>query len=165
MNSNIQVCTPEQKALIEYYYRLKYNTMLNVANRVLNDRTLAETAVQETFLIAMRIPDKFYASPNREAWLYTVMKNIIKHLWRDKATALKYTVAISDVPENDLSQEDMLPEMRLCGVTEDNDLRLLVYYYVYGYSMKELADKNRISLGACKMRIKRARDRLREKLK
>lgn len=165
MNSDIQVCTPEQKALIEYYYQLKYATMLSVANRMLNDITLAETAVQETFLIAMRIPNKFCESPNREAWLYSVMKNIIRHLWRDKANALKHTIAISDVPESELSHEDALPELRLRSIADDDDFKLLAYYYVYGYSMKELADKKEISIGACKMRIKRARDRLREKLK
>lgn len=164
MNSDRQA-TPEQKELIETCYKRKYAAMLRVAHRMLSDPALAETAVQETFLVALRQPDKFSDAPDREAWLYAVLKNIIKHLRRDRALALKYAVSVDDVPEEKLSYEEPLPEPRLLDLTEGEDRRLLAYHYVYGYSVKELADKYGLSVGACKMRIKRARDRLREREK
>ena len=44
-------------------------------------------------------------------------------------------------------------------------MKLIVNVYLNGYSMQEMADRLGISLGACKMRIKRAKERLKEKLK
>ncbi len=47
---------------------------------------------------------------------------------------------------------------------DSEELKLLVEFYYQGYTIKELADQRGISIGACKMRIKRAKEHLRKKL-
>lgn len=42
------------------------------------------------------------------------------------------------------------------------DMQLLERYFCCGMSLKELAEEKKISVGAIKMRIKRAKERLRK---
>ena len=46
----------------------------------------------------------------------------------------------------------------------DEELRLLIRFYLEGWSQKELAGELGISLNACKKRIQRAKERLRRAL-
>ena len=54
----------------------KYTAMCRTAFSSLNDYGLAETAVQETFLVALRFREKFAASKNPVGWLYKALSYI-----------------------------------------------------------------------------------------
>ena len=46
---------------------------------------------------------------------------------------------------------------------DDADAKLLIDFYIKQRSLKELAEEQGITVGACKMRLKRAKKRAREK--
>ena len=142
--------------IIEQYYKSEYNNLLKYAKRILFNDGLAEDAVQDTFQIAMRRSDKFIESPNPVGWLYETLKYVLKHAQRDKQRCLRMMVPLEFIPEENISSEDtMLKLTTLYG--NDEEMKLLVMFYGYGYKVKDIAGVLGISEAACKMRIRRAR--------
>ncbi|MDR1159155.1 MAG: sigma-70 family RNA polymerase sigma factor [Syntrophomonadaceae bacterium] len=155
----IEPVKDERLKTLEEYFRDEYKEMLSVASYMLNNQALAEVAVQDTFVVALENIDKLTASPSPVGWLYVVLKNNVRHMWRDQRTMLKHFVSLEDTPE--IEAMDTGHEVNSL-INEDNnhEMELLIQFYIQGYSIKELARKYGISIGACKMRIKRAKDRL-----
>ena len=154
----------EAKSTIEKYFRQEYEGLLRVAKARLSAPDLAETAVQDTFLLAGYRYEKFISSPKPVGWLYTTLKYIISNMHRADLKLTKYILSIDDANPLDISTTDTYPSLDLTK-SEDPDIRLLAQFYVERVPAKELAEKLGINLGACKMRIKRARQRLEEKLR
>lgn len=155
---------PAVDELIDEIFLLDYKNMELFAYSKLRDHQLAETAVQEAFLLALDKPDKFINSEDPVGWLYEAVRYISLHIFRERQYLLLRTATISDVPETDMEQTDaysLLPR----EIRESPEMKLLWEFYVAGYSAKELADKYKIELGACKMRIFRARRKLAKELK
>lgn len=137
--------------------------MRNFAYRILGDFSLAEVAVQEAFLIAVRCPQKLWDSPKPIGWMYKTLKNVLKHMQRDRRKLMMQTIYMHDAPEKELSKEDKYSEIS-DALAENQDMELLTNFYVKGYSIKEIALADGKTVGAVKMRLKRARDRMRELL-
>ena len=149
---------PEEKQIIEQFYRQEYESMFKLACYSLNDQNLAEAAVQDAFLIASTKFDKFTSSPNPTGWLYNVLKNNIRELRRERQKILTRFVSLDDVPELSVN----IPYIDSINAKKDADLQLLSRIYVDGYSLREIADELSISVPALKMRINRAKKRLRK---
>ena len=153
----------QEDDLIHRLFVEEYASMCRTAYYALGDKGLAETAVQETFLVAIRFREKLEASVKPVAWLYKTLSYTIKHIRRDRNLLVLYTVPLDSLPEQETSHYDdcsiLDPELK-----DSEDLKLLVEFYYQGYTIKELADQRGISIGACKMRIKRAKEHLRKKL-
>lgn len=156
--------TPEQDCFIEKLFREEYENLLGFAGNVLRDDNLANVAVQETFLIALRKVDKLIDSPNPTGWLYNTIKNIILHIERDRNYLYKRNISLYDAYPEAVSHQDTYSEIGT-EIQQSEEWRLLTEFYVEGYSIKELALKYSISVDACKSRLKRAREKLRNKLK
>ena len=156
------VALTDNQALIEQYYRAEYSDMVFFASRVLQSESMAEVAVQETFIIAQRNVDKLKSSPKPVGWLYNTLKNVIKHIRRDERIQLMRVVSLEEIPEQESAGKstDLWLLMESCG---DEDAKLLTEFYLQKRSLIELAGEYGISVGACKMRIKRARERARQK--
>lgn len=163
MDSPLNKCTPEQTQMIEGLFRGEYEDMVEFAQHILGDINLADVAVQEAFIIALRKPDKLCGSPNPVGWLYNTVKNIIMHIERDRIIFLKRNVSLSEIQDKLSHYEDTYSEVNL-EIQKSKEWQLLTQFYVEGYSIRELADKYNISEEACKTRLKRARDKLRNKL-
>ena len=74
----------EDMLLLESYYCNEATNMIAFASCILNNRSMAEVAVQETFLIALNEMEKLKASPKPVGWLYITLKNIIMHMKREQ---------------------------------------------------------------------------------
>jgi len=152
----------EQLRLLEQHFKAEYKSMISFASRVLDSSSLAETAVQDTFVCALEHMDKLTASENPVGWLYNTLKNIIRHMRRDERTLLRRVVQMEAASELDISVSDCYDTSFLGGEV-DPDLRLLVQFYLHGYTLKELAAREGISIGAMKMRLKRSREAVKRK--
>lgn len=152
----------EELLLLESYYRNEAPGMTAFASRVLNNESMAEVAVQETFLTALRRMDKLKSSPNPVGWLYVTLKNIIRHMKRDRQKQLWRVISIDDMPDIPAADNKDLDLWMLLESCSSDDARLLIEFYVEQRSLKELAEEYGITVGACKMRIKRAKERARE---
>ena len=143
--------------LIAQYYRDHFDHLYKYALRLLRDTSCAEVAVQETFLIATRRIDKLRESERPVGWLYQTLKYVIKAMERDRAEVLLHCVSLDDVVVS--GEELEVPE-----ALDENlpDLKLLKRFYVDGYKLSELAKEYGTTVPALKMRISRAKKRLRE---
>lgn len=155
--------TPQEDELIRKLFIEEYQSMCRTAYYTLGDYGLAETAVQETFLVALRFRNKLYSSEKPVGWLYNALKFAIKHVRRDRTSFLTHTLPLDSVPDHDLIANDYYSAMSK-DVKESEDMKLLEEFYIQGYSIREIADRLGISVGACKMRIMRAKEHLRKKL-
>jgi RNA polymerase sigma-70 factor (ECF subfamily) len=150
---DIPYLTPEQSQQLEKLYRAEFNNMLRFAAVLLSDDTLAETAVQETFLIAARKFVILSDSPSPVGWLYNTLKFVVKNMRRERQRMISRFVPLEDAPE--LSAVDEISTLD----GDNEDIRLLKRFYIDGWSLRELAAEAGIAVPAMKMRLSRARKR------
>jgi len=125
----------------------------------------AEDWLQETFLIAIRRIDALLASPEPGAYLLGILRNVIGYHLR----SMKYAEGIAEKlragsGEEEGSRDELGPETLYRGLVSDEELRLLLDFYLLGRSQRELAEELGIGLNACKKRIQRAKEHLRSAL-
>lgn len=155
--------SPHEDELIHRLFAEEYESMCRTAYFALGDYGLAETAVQETFVVALRFRAKLAASKKPVGWLYYTLRFSIKHIRRDRAKLLMHNIPLDSVPEQEAESYDSYSILD-DEIKDGADMKLLIKVYYQGYSIREVAEKEGISVGACKMRIRRAKDRLRRKL-
>ena len=153
----VRSLTPEETEVYTRYYKENYEMIYGVALAKVGDPNIAEVVAQETFVTAWESFDKFQSSESPVGWLVLVARNKSKEALRDRKRYLErriYIKNVEDIPtETDFDQiEPIIPE------TEEK--RLLARYYEGGYTLKELAEQENVKLSAMKMRIKRAKEKL-----
>lgn len=157
----MSIAEKEDLLLLEGYYRSEAEDMISFAAYLLNNNeSMAEVAVQETFLIALKKIQTLKSSPNPVGWLYITLKNIIKHIHRDQQRQLSRIVSI-DALQAVPAAEKNLDLWLLLESCDHADARILIDFYLKNRTIKELAGEYGITIGACKMRIKRAKERAR----
>lgn len=150
--------SPEETTVLEQYFRAEYQDMLRFARVTLKDENLAEVAVQDTFVIASLKFQDLTGSPNPVGWLYNVLKNTIRAHKRERRRMLERCVAWEGLQEPSAE----MPPVGELDMEKSADLRLLARLYIQGYSLEEIAADMGITVPALKMRMSRARKRLRE---
>ncbi len=161
------------------------NQAYNVACRILNDRFLAEDAVQESLTSAYRSFGQFRGD-NLRAWLMRIVANTCRDMLRSQrarpALHLDPLAADPDSEDSSTSAEDLpttlespedfaerrelgrLIESGLAALPEERRSSLLIVD-VQGFSYEEAASILNCSLGTLKSRISRGRRELREFLR
>ena len=146
---------------------LQYQTpLLRLCYVQLQDRTLAEDAVQETFLKAFKSFAQFRGECSEKTWLTRIAVNTCRDLQRGgwfKHTDRRVT-------------PDMLPVGTVQPDTEDLDLSLAVMklprktreaillYYYQDMSTEEIAETLGIAQSSVSNRLRRGREKLRKLL-
>ena len=74
----------EQLQKIKVLYQELYQNLLQIAFFYLQNRSLAEEAVQEAFRIAVEKIDDLLSSPNPSGWLALTTRNSAKNLLRQE---------------------------------------------------------------------------------
>lgn len=151
---------------IERLYLQMYNLLFGYARSSLPNDALAEEAVQETFRIACQKPESICTSPRPEGWLVNTLKYVISNMERSRLTAdriLKeyYALQISRIKEAD---DTVGIELLYEDVAHMEEFRLLREMAVDGKSHLEMAQSRGISVEACRKRVQRAKETLRNKL-
>jgi RNA polymerase sigma-70 factor, ECF subfamily len=152
----------------------------NLARRLLNDWSLAEDAVQESFVSGYRSFSQFRGE-NLKAWVMRIVANTCRDMLRSRRA--RPTVSLDPTPTRDddptpsavdlpsslESPEDYAErnelrrtiERGLASLSHDRRLAILLVD-VQGLSYEEAAQVMDCSLGTVKSRISRARAQLRE---
>lgn len=152
---------PEKLKFLEQVYFKEVPNMLKYAEIALNNRPLAEDAVQTTFKIALEKIDDFINSPKPVGWIKNVLKNEIMHKRREQQ---KWQQNLLDTELNQIPIYDEIPiDTAFSGIDRDS-LILLIRIYIEGIPYQQLADEMNISLSAVKMRIRRAKDKIIQEL-
>jgi RNA polymerase sigma-70 factor (ECF subfamily) len=134
--------------------------LFRFALRSLNDRGLAEEAVQETFVRAWQAADRFDDSlGSLRTWLFAIIRNVVIDLSR--ARAVRPALAANDVGEEvvDLTDDSVdrvlgtwQVEEALRMVSEEHR-RALVEVHYRGRSYGDVALELRVPVGTVKSRV------------
>lgn len=153
---------PEEKIkFLEQVYRSEAKNMLQYSRSAMGSASQAEDIVQTTFKIALEKIDHFVHSPNPVGWIKTTLKNEIKNRRRERE---KWQKIIIDIEINHIASYDTYPvESSFCGVDKEA-LDLLNKIYIEGVPYLELANQMDISIDALKMRVYRAKDKIKRQI-
>ena len=132
----------------------------------LRDASLAQDAVQETFLKAYRGLDSFRRESSERTWLVHIAMNVCRDMRRsawfryvDRRVALEKLPLIAQ-DASDVSVALMTEIMRL----PRREMEAVWLYYYEDMKLREIADALGVTTSAVGIRLSRARDRLRKAL-
>ncbi len=158
---------PEEQEFLHGLYRDHYRALIDYAYRLGIGREAGEDYVHDAFMTAIRHIEDIRTAKNPRRYLNQALKNVIGYRLR----SLRYAVSLRKKlqEEQDLSPsapgaDGLPPETLFRGAVSDAELRLLIRFYLEGWSQRELAEEMGVSENACKLRIKRAKERLRSAL-
>ncbi|KXH83899.1 RNA polymerase sigma factor [Sporosarcina sp. HYO08] len=167
MNTNLE-------NLYEQYGRYIYHLCLKLTR----NKEEAEDLMQDVWVKVIRYSGKITGVENLKAWMTTICMNTFRDRYRKDVRRSQHVMKqpdTLDVPLLDLVPcKDMTPVEQL----EQNDVQSLVqqkieqldgiyrktieYFYVHQYSLIEIADLMKVSIGTVKSRLFRARKYLKE---
>lgn len=148
---------------IETLYIKNASLLFNYANIILSNTSLAEEAVQETFVIACIKQHALENSPNPEGWLMNTLKNVCRNIQKNRNYYLSRILSLNEsVLGTTALESDNLWETNVQDFISKEDFMILKKIILDGYSYKDLAKELGISLEACKKRAQRAKQRFRK---
>jgi RNA polymerase sigma-70 factor (ECF subfamily) len=156
-----------QRHAIEKLYHEMFYQLSAYAQSALNDRSMAEEAVQDTFRIACAKADSFLSSPNPKGWLLNTLKNVIHNTIRSRAYLNRVIVASLDLEENMIPGDSDTPNVDIIysDLADNEDYKLLKKIALNKYTMLEAAQELGISVEACKKRVQRAKKKMKKYFK
>ena len=158
--------TDGENAQIAQLYMELFPQMTAYANSALGNRALAEEAVQEPFRIACMKPEQLCDSPNPRGWLFNTLKYVIQNTRKIRNRAInllaEYTAHREVSPS--WSEDAINPDVLYEDVLNSEEYQLLKAYALEGKSLLELAQARGITLNACKKRLQRAKEMLKQKI-
>lgn len=152
----------EQKYIeyIEMLYRKEAVLLFHYAITMLGNVSLAEEAVQETFIIVCVKYKNLIKSPNPEGWIMNTHKNVCRNIRKTRNIYFKKLLLFhSDKIPSDIEDPFDTLDDDLSTFVSSQDFMLLKKIILYGYSYKDLAQEMKISVDACKKRAQRAKQR------
>jgi RNA polymerase sigma-70 factor (ECF subfamily) len=158
----------EPEAFVELVERT-YRQVYTLAVRLVGDRHEAEDVAQEAYLRVHRSLRTFRGDSSFRTWLYRIVANTaMTHLRKrgrfgDVANEPETVLRLADAGSSE--DEVDLDHVRV-GLTALPDAQrvILLMKDAYGFSCREIADEMGVSEGAVKVRLHRARRRLKESL-
>lgn len=156
----------EQSAFIEQLYIEMYDKLITYARCALQDDAIAEEAVQETFRIACQKPESLQESPNPNGWLVITLKNTIRNIKHNRATAQRILFQYLELHAEEDSYSTESPGLAILygDIFNTEAFKLVKEYAIDGRSHLEMAKARGITVAACKKRLQRAKEHLRQKL-
>jgi len=163
----------------EELYQAFFPDVLRYLKRFITDAQ-AEELAQEVFIKANKGLDSFRGESSAKTWVYRIATNTLRDFLRSKSH--RYENITKHIPEQELekcpceSNEEMSAEqafirkeMNDCIMEyilrlPDNYSTVLVLSDIEGHSNREIADILELSLGTVKIRLHRARARLKQEL-
>ena len=167
MNANLN-------GLYEEYGRYIYHLCLKLTR----NKEEAEDLMQDVWVKVVRYNDRMDSVDHMKAWLTTICMNTFRDRYRKDVRRSKHVMnqpETLDVPILDLVPSDSLTPAELL---EQNDIQSIVqqkigeldviyrktieYFYVHQYSLIEIAEVMKVSIGTVKSRLFRAKKYLKE---
>ena len=142
-----------------------------VALRILRDPTEAEDAVQDAFVSACRNLESFHGQARLSTWLHRIVYNAAlmrlrsRRRRRDCSLEQDFEGSLqADVraPDDEIAQRQLCSELlRAASGLDARSLELLAARYFRDEPLSKIARRQRITRGAAKTRVHRARASLR----
>jgi RNA polymerase sigma-70 factor (ECF subfamily) len=162
-------CKRGDRAAFEELVRATHRRVYSLAYRLVGDRSDAEDVAQEAYLRMFRGLAGFREEAAFETWMYRIVTNCaMSHLRRrDRFGVIQRDDEAREPPSPDRAQELAVQRddlSRGLASLPAGQRTVLLLKDVYGLSVSEIAREVGIAEGAVKVRLHRARRRLKERL-
>ncbi|HAV90759.1 RNA polymerase sigma factor [uncultured Eubacterium sp.] len=152
----------ERRQDVENTIREYSDLLFRTCFLMLKNRHDVEDVMQETFIKYMTKNPKLDSEAHKRAWLLRVSQNKCKNLLRFHRMHMH--VSYENMQENLASKEkidnEYFEEFMKISRLDFKYKSVIMLYYAEGYSIEEVADILQISISAVKMRMKRAKEKL-----
>lgn len=159
------------RAYLDQMFREMYGKLLQYAYANMDDASLSEDAVQESFQVAARKIGVLRSSDNPKGWMLNTLKNVLRDYKRQQARQSLRILSTGDDEPPDTEEghspredEDSWLNLMYGGLVSDEDFELLKLVYVRRFSLQDAAEHLGIGEEACKKRLQRARLKMKEAL-
>ena len=158
----------------EEYNRYIYHLCLKLTR----NRAEAEDLMQEVWVKVVRYESYVAEVEHVKAWLTTICMNTFRDRYRKNVRRSKYMMSqpktldvpvLDLVPNNDPSTETVVEQEAVSKIVQEKINQLdsiyrntLLYFYVNQYSLVEIAELMKVSIGTVKSRLFRAKQRLKD---
>lgn len=164
----LAACRRGDRRSFEELVRLTHRRVYSLAYRLVGDRLDAEDVAQEAYLRMYRGLGGFREEARFETWMYRIVTNCaITHLRKRGRFGDVVAEETLDVPVPDLAADQAVDRDELSrGLARlpEGQRTVLFLKDVYGLSCREIGEEIGIEEGAVKVRLHRARKRLKELL-
>ena len=160
---------PYVTTAFESLVRRHQSNLSRFCRRMLRDPDRAEDATQETLIRVYHALADFEGRADFRTWLFTIARNVCltrikraavesearENYVREQEAACNIDVSTTEAPDIDALLASMSVE----------DREILALRFIAGLSLQEIADGQALTLSAAKMRLYRAIDQLRERVR
>lgn len=134
--------------------------------RLMGNEHDAADAAQEVFVRLFLQRGKFQGRSQFRTWLYAIAVRTCLELRRGRGRRQKRETLLPEQPEQTQTPPTAglaMDLMQMLETLDEDDRALVILKYAEGYRHEELCEIFNLTPSACKMRISRARQRLRER--
>ncbi|HYC40623.1 MAG TPA: RNA polymerase sigma factor [Chitinophagaceae bacterium] len=151
------------------------NYVFTLALRMVKNREDAEEVAQDVFIKAFRALADFRGNSKFSTWLYTIVNNtsitylrkkrLQTHSLEQESVFAQVDARESTLSANQVEQKSRVAAVsRAIGLLSPDDAEVLTLFYKAEQSLEEIGSILGIEPNAAKVRLHRARGRLKEKL-
>lgn len=165
----IAACRKGDERAFGELVELTHRRVFSLAFRLVGDRFDAEDVAQESYLRMFRGLSGFREEAKFETWMYRIVTNSAINLLRRRgrngellSEEAALELAAPDAPAQQTADRDELA--RSLDLLPAGQRAVVILKDVYGLSCREIGAELGIEEGAVKVRLHRARKRLRESL-
>ena len=159
---------PEQELFFESFYRKHFEELTIYAFYYTRDWTMARYAAQDAFHVAVDKIDTFSSSPNPMGWMKKTVEYTAKNMMRAKKRQLQWLVSLEDLWDGPGAYDHYEVEdeqVNQCErILSPEEFRLLKRIALDKIPYVEVAEELGISMWACRKRVQRIEEKLRDKL-
>jgi len=159
-----------EKIAVEALYDMYSASLFGVISRIINDTTIAEDVLQETFV---KIWHSFSSYSTEKGRLFTWMVNIARNLAIDKTRSkdfknqnknqdIENNVTFIDEQRNTVYKPELMGVKNLVQTLKPEQRLIIELVYFKGYTHVEAAEELGIPLGTIKTRLRMAIQELRK---
>ncbi|NLO85609.1 MAG: sigma-70 family RNA polymerase sigma factor [Clostridiales bacterium] len=140
------------------------NDLMRMSYAYLKDATLAEDAVQETFVKAYQAMATFRGESSEKTWLMRIAINTCRNIKRDSwFRFVDRSVTTDSLPQKAASAEEHALTEAVMNLSSKHKEVVLLYYY-QGMTLQEISEALNVAISTISTRLKKARERLRREL-
>lgn len=146
-----------------------YPKCLRYGMRMLGNKQDAEEVVQDAFVRAYRYLPRYEARDRFEAWLFQILVNSCRTRLRHQQQMSARFASYDDDPDGEWSAAESEPERQFeleqaLKLLSEEDREALLLKYLDDRTYESMSEITGVGVSALKMRVKRARERLRHLL-
>jgi len=162
----VAACRRGDQAAYTELVRATYRRAYGLAFRLVRDPFEAEDVVQDAYLRMFRSMEGFREEAKVETWMHRIVTNVAITRLRSRGRSAELVseevpeARSPELPDTGLAVRDQLE--RALERLPSGQRTVVLLKDVYGLSCREIADELEIREGAVKVRLHRARMRLRE---